>query len=73
MLINKTSLKGEVKMAQFTQTELNSIREITSCHITNSAKLRSYANSCRDPKLKQLFSSSATQSEQGASKLMQML
>lgn len=60
-------------MSQLTQPELNSIREIAASHITNSAKLKSYANNCRDAKLKQMFTTSASQAEQSATKLMQML
>lgn len=60
-------------MAQLTQPELSSIREIASAHITTCAKLKSYANSCKDPSIRQMFSTAATQAEQGATKLMQML
>lgn len=60
-------------MSKLTQPELNSIREIASSHITNSAKLKAYGNNCKDAKLKQMFNTSAAQAEQTATKLMQML
>lgn len=60
-------------MPNLNQMELNSIRECVCSHITMSAKFSSYANKVTDPEIKQMFKNAATQSEQAANKLTQML
>ncbi|MCL1936159.1 MAG: hypothetical protein FWF57_07300 [Defluviitaleaceae bacterium] len=60
-------------MSNRNQAELNSIREIVSCHMTSACKLDDYANKCTDPQIKQMFSQSAQSARQSASKLTNML
>lgn len=60
-------------MSQLSDVELNFIREMVSGHITTSAKLSTYANQCKDAKVKQMFQSSAKKAEEGAQKLIDML
>lgn len=60
-------------MLNLNQMELNSIRECVSSHITIASKFSSYANKVSDPEIKQMFKNSATQAEQSANKLTQML
>ncbi len=60
-------------MANFTQSELNSIREIVTGHQTMASKLSTYANQCQDQQIKQMFSQAAQQAQQSAQNLIQML
>lgn len=58
---------------EFTQVELNNIREIVCGSISTADKLKTYAGGCSDKQLKQMFSDGATQAQQNATKLIQML
>lgn len=58
---------------EFTQVELNNIREIVSGCISSADKLRTYANSCSDKQLKQTFAENAAKAQQDAEKLINML
>lgn len=60
-------------MDKVSQMDLNSIREFVSCHVSTSAKLSSYASRINDPELKQMIKNAASQAEQDAQKLIQML
>ena len=60
-------------MSNFTQMELNSIRECVTSGLTTSSKLSSYANKACDTELKELFKSSSTKAEESAKKLIQLL
>jgi len=55
------------------QSELNSIREVVSSHLTMSSKLCAYAEQVQDPQIKQMFSQASTKSKQAANNLIQML
>ncbi len=60
-------------MPNFTQPEVNSIREIVASHQTMSAKLSAYANQCQDIQIKQMFSQAAQEAQKSAQTLLQML
>jgi len=60
-------------MANFNQSEFNSIREIASAHQTMACKLSDYSNQCQDPHIKQMFSQAAESAKQSAQNLTQML
>lgn len=60
-------------MAQLTQVEVNSIREVASCHQTVAAKFNTYAQQCTDPQIKQMFQKAGQDATQSAQKLIQLL
>ncbi len=60
-------------MAQLTQMEANSIREMVGCHQTYAAKLNTYAQQCQDTQIKQMFQQAAQSAQQSSQKLTQML
>lgn len=60
-------------MAGFSQSEVNSIREVAMCHQSTSRKLSGYAQQCQDPQIKQMFDKAATDAQTAAQKLIQML
>ena len=60
-------------MNQLTQSEVNSIREIASAHLTTAVKLNTFAGQCSDNKIKQMFSTASTQAQKGAQDLISML
>ncbi len=59
--------------ANLSQMELNSIREIVSCHQTIASKLSTYANQCQDQHIKQMFSQAAQEAQKSVQNLIQML
>lgn len=60
-------------MANLSQSEVNSIREVVTGHQTMCAKIGSYASQCQDPQIKQMFTNASQQAGQAAQKLLQML
>jgi len=60
-------------MANLTQVEVNTIREVAASHQTMSCKLDDYANQCQDQNIKQMFSQAAQESKKSAQNLIQML
>ena len=60
-------------MSNFSQSELNSIREMVVCHQTASAKLAGYSQQCQDAQIKQMFSQASNQAQTAAQNLLQML
>ncbi|MDR3239505.1 MAG: spore coat protein [Clostridiales bacterium] len=60
-------------MANFSQSELNSIREVVSSHQTMSSKLSTYASQCQDPNIKQMFNQAGQDAQKSAQNLIQML
>jgi len=54
-------------------SELNSIREVVSAHLTTANKLSTYAEQVQDTQLKQMFTQASTQAKQSAQNLIQML
>lgn len=60
-------------MSNFTQVELNSIRECVSEHITLSSKFLAYSTKASDTEIKQLFKNASTEADKSANKLTNML
>ena len=60
-------------MPGFSQSELNSIREVVACHQTTANKLNDYANQCQDSNIKQMFTKAAQEASKSAQNLIQML
>ena len=60
-------------MAMLSHMDLNAIRESVTAHQTGAAKLSSYADSCTDAQVKQMFKQAAQESKQAAEQLIQML
>ena len=60
-------------MANLNQNEFNSIREVALNHLTCASKLEAYAQNCECSETKSMFSTAASNSKQGAQKLMNML
>ncbi len=54
-------------------SELNSIREIVSCHQVNAQKLQDYSNKCSDAHIKQMFGQAAQKANDSANNLISML
>ena len=60
-------------MADLNQAELQHLRHLIGAHETSYQKLNSYANSCTDPQLKQMFEKSAQDALNTKQKLMSFL
>ncbi|GHU50513.1 hypothetical protein AGMMS49975_01700 [Clostridia bacterium] len=60
-------------MANLSHSELNSVREVVTAHLTSASKLGAYADACPDPQIKQMFTQASTQAKQSANSLIQML
>ena len=60
-------------MPGFSQSELNSIREVVACHHTVANKLNDYANQIQDQNIKQMFTKAAQDATKNAQNLIQML
>ena len=60
-------------MTKMNQMELNSIREVVTAHQMTANKLTSYAGSCQDPQIKQMFTKAADEAKKSAQNLIQML
>ena len=60
-------------MSNFSQQELNSIRELVSSHLVMCSKLSNYSQQCQDTQLKQMFNTASKQAHQAAQNLIQML
>ncbi len=60
-------------MPNLSQTELNAIREVVSCHQTMSSKLGTYASQCNDPQIKQMFTQASQQAKKSAQDLISMI
>ncbi|NLJ72564.1 MAG: hypothetical protein GX333_06100 [Syntrophomonadaceae bacterium] len=56
-----------------TQLELQHLRHLISSHEMAEKKLNSYANSCNDPQVKQMFQQSAQSASQSREKLISFL
>lgn len=67
------ALKNTVNLNNLTQTELQSLREIASGHLTMSKKFGVYANQVQDPQIKQMFSKASTDSKTTATNLTNSL
>ncbi len=60
-------------MAQFNQSEVNSIREMVIGHQAIAHKLNAYSQLITDPQIKQMFTKAGSDATQSANKLLQML
>lgn len=60
-------------MPGYSQSELNSIREVVCAHQTTANKLTDYANQCQDQNIKQMFTKAAQDANKSAQNLIQML
>lgn len=67
------ALKNTINLSNLTQQELNSVKEITSAHITMSKKFEQYANQVQDQQLKQMFKKAITDAETTATNLINSL
>lgn len=56
-----------------TQQELQNLRHLIGSHELAEKKLNSFAESCTDPQIKQMFQQSAKSSSQTRQKLMSFL
>ncbi|MCL2337914.1 MAG: hypothetical protein FWC60_10910 [Firmicutes bacterium] len=62
-----------VLMANLSQSEVNSIREVVMAHQTMACKLSQYANDCNDTHVKQMFTKASQDARNSAQNLIQML
>ena len=60
-------------MQSLSQVEINSIREVVTCHQTVASKLSEYANLCQDATIKQSFQKASQDAHKNAQSLIQML
>ena len=60
-------------MADLNQVELQNLRHLIGSHETSYQKFNSYAESCVDPQIKQLFTKSAQDALNTKQKLMTFL
>ena len=60
-------------MPKLNEVELQNVRHLVGAHETSYQKLTSYANSCTDPQIKQMFSQSAQDALNTKQKLMSFL
>ncbi len=67
-------MKGAIKiMPNLNLNELNSIREVVTCHQLVSHKLQDYSNKCTDSQIKQMFGQAAQKAQDSANNLISML
>jgi hypothetical protein len=60
-------------MANLTQMELNTIKEMVALEDVNSKKFKLYADNCHDAQLQNLFNNEARQASNTARALMNFL
>jgi len=60
-------------MANLTQSELNSIREVVTAHQNVACKLSTYAQQVQDPSLKQMFDKGSQDARKNAMDLINMI
>jgi len=60
-------------MAQLNQQELQNVRHFIFSHETAAQKLKTYAQQCQDPQIKQMFQQAAQQAENTKQKFIQFL
>jgi hypothetical protein len=58
---------------QLNKMELQNLRELIGSHQTTGKKLRSYAQQCQDPQVKQLLQQGANDADNTTTKLMSFL
>lgn len=67
------ALKNTINMGNINQQELQSLREIISCHQTMATKFDFYSNQCQDPQIQQLFKQSGQDANTTATNLINSL
>ena len=67
------ALKNTINLNNLNQTELQSLREITSSHITMSKKFGDYASKVQDSQKKQMFSQASKDANTTATNLTNSL
>lgn len=60
-------------MSDLSLSELNSIREVVTCHQMTSHKLQDYSNKCSDSQIKQMFGQAAQKAQESANNLISMI
>ncbi|MBA1334288.1 MAG: Uncharacterized protein HPY66_1997 [Firmicutes bacterium] len=60
-------------MAHLNELELQNLRELIGKHQTESTKLRTYAQQCNDPQIKQMFEQGARSADSTTQKLISFL
>ena len=60
-------------MPKLNEVELQNVRHLIGAHETSYQKLTSYANTCMDPQIKQVFEKSAQDALNTKQKLMSFL
>ena len=60
-------------MSQLNQVELQHLRHIIGAHDTACEKMKTYAQQCTDPQVKQYFEKSAQEAQQTKQQLMSFL
>ena len=60
-------------MADLNQVELQNLRHLSGSHTTAYQKLNSYASTCVDPQIKQMFTQAAQDSLNTKQKLLSFL
>ncbi len=60
-------------MSQLNQIELQNLRHLIGAHDTACEKMKTYAQQCNDPQVKQYFEKSAQDAQQTKQQLMSFL
>lgn len=60
-------------MVKLNEVELQNVRHLVGAHETSYQKLTTYANTCTDPQIKQMFEKSAQDALNTKQKLMSFL
>lgn len=60
-------------MAQLNEMELQNLRHFIGSHETATQKLKTYAQQCQDPQIKQMFQQSAQNAENTRQKFLSFL
>ncbi len=60
-------------MPQINEMELQNLRHFIGSHDTAAQKLKTYAQQCQDPQIKQMFQQSAQEAEKTRQKFLSFL
>lgn len=60
-------------MSNLSLCELNSIREVVTCHQMTAHKLQDYSNKCSESQIKKMFGQAAQKAQDSADNLISML
>lgn len=67
------ALQQRINLSQLNELELQNLREIIGGHQTMISKFNHYAENCKDPQIKQMFSQSAREAQTTVQNLIQSL